>query len=616
VLVTSTSGSQGESEVDLANLEVTEEAKTGREGRLPPASTLAGGRLRVSALVGRSAFGERYAAIDVGTEQAVSILLIDAAWVGSAAVWERLRAHIALASRLDHKNIARTIELGNEAGLVYVVSEHIDGQTVRELLARKRAAGAAAFTLRGAYNVIAHVCNALSFAHSQAAHGALSSRNVLVNKAGRVKIAEFGVARALGPLLRAKASPEDAATLAPELSAEPTPAEPLLDIYSLGVLCYELLTGEPPLPGAAKPSALGLPVELDTFMARCLAPTPQSRFANVDAAKSALVALVEANRTGTSGSMPATQGGGVARTSGRLSAETPAAPRPRAAPAAPASTDQGGITLDEAEEKWLVQKGKLDFGPFSLAYVKEQIARDGILPGHILIDNENGQRCKVEDHALLHDLVTEAAEKREDRRRAQAEVVVVKQDKRKGTALYAFIAVGAVSLLGGTYLVVQKVRSAERSDKTGEIASLERAQLKVNIALKPQASRSKGRRSSGGAVAKSAGSASDPGFDDTLDLGSAEDGQESERLDDTQINSVLSRHGSSLGACLLAESKRSGTRNADIEFIVRGNGKVSDVRVNGDSGSSLAGCMREKMQGMQFPTFNGPRTKASFSMDI
>lgn len=619
MLVASTSGSQGDTDIDLGDLAVTQDHDTVHTGRLAPASTLANGRLRVTALTGKTAFGEVYRAMDTGSDQVVSVLLLDPQLLTSATSSERLRAEVAMATRLDHKNLARTLELASEGAHVYVVSENVDGQTVRELLARKRAAGSAAFTLKGAYNVIAHVCNALTYAHRFAAHGALSGGNVRVNKAGRVKIAEFGVARALAPYLRASkaALPIDLTALAPELSPERTNTESLLDVYSLGVLCYELVTGAPPAPGSPTPSALGLglPIEIDTFLARCLAPTPNSRFADAEAVKGALGALASAQRTGTSGRLAA-ESGAFARTSGRVSAQTPAAPTPRAEPAAPASADMGGIALDEAEEKWLVQKGKLDFGPFSLAYVKEQIARDDILPGHILIDNENGQRCQVEHHALLADLVTEAAQKREDRRRAQAEVVVVKQDKRKGAALYGFIAAGALALLGGAYLVIQKVRSAERSDRSGEIASLERAELKVNIALKSQPSRAKGKRAAGSASAKGPGGGSDPGFDDSLDLGSAEDGAESERLDDAQINAVLSRHGSSLGTCLLAESKRQGTRGADIEFIVRGNGKVSDVRVNGESGSDLAGCVREKMQGMQFPVFNGPRTKASFSMNI
>src|SRR5690606_10759639 len=104
--------------------------------------------------------------------------------------------------------------------------------------------------------------------------------------------------------------------------------------------------------------------------------------------------------------------------------------------------------FDDAEEKWLVTKGKLDFGPFSFKTIKEQIQADQIEPGHVIIDNENGQRCKVEDRPLLHDLVMAAAQRRDDLRRANAEAVVVQSDKRKGTTLYAFIAVGVLAVGG------------------------------------------------------------------------------------------------------------------------------------------------------------------------
>jgi len=100
----------------------------------------------------------------------------------------------------------------------------------------------------------------------------------------------------------------------------------------------------------------------------------------------------------------------------------------------------------------------------------------------------------------------------------------------------------------------------------------------------------------------------------SFDMGGENVGDE--RLDDSQINSVLGRGAAPLAGCLRAEAERGGARKADIDFIVLGSGKVSQTRVNGETGSALASCVRSAMAGLAFPSFNGPRTKASFSMSL
>src|SRR5262249_47511655 len=134
----------------------------------------------------------------------------------------------------------------------------------------------------------------------------------------------------------------------------------------------------------------------------------------------------------------------------------------------------GKIVVPADEYRWLVNKGKLDFGPFTLAQVKEQISRDEIVPGNILIDMEAGTRADVVAHPLLRDIVLAAAHMRDDRRRAHVEATVVKQEKRRGWALSVFLAAGAAALAVGAYVVfsVLKVgQTAAASQHTELIAS-------------------------------------------------------------------------------------------------------------------------------------------------
>ena len=75
--------------------------------------------------------------------------------------------------------------------------------------------------------------------------------------------------------------------------------------------------------------------------------------------------------------------------------------------------------LTDTEEKYLISKGKLDYGPFSLAAIVEDIRSNQVLPGHIIIDKDTGERVNVEDHPLLAQLVDEAKQRRDDARRAR-----------------------------------------------------------------------------------------------------------------------------------------------------------------------------------------------------
>jgi hypothetical protein len=301
----------------------------------------------------------------------------------------------------------------------------------------------------------------------------------------------------------------------------------------------------------------------------------------------------------------------AAPVSGQFAATTSQPPRA----AAPRVSAAGAAAMDEAEERWLIQKNKMDFGPFSFAEVKKQIAADQIEPGHVIMDNENGQRCRVEDHPLLHDLVMAAAQRRDDMRRAHAEATVVKSDKRKGLTLYAVIAVGAIALVGGGYFVVQAVRGGGAKKERGELASLSAAEVPpptIKLLEQPKRPPRDPNRKPGPRVPRPAGSPGGGGFDDALDLGNAEDGEESETLSNSEINPVIQANGRQLARCLMG----SGSRSASIEFIVLGSGKVSAVRVNGSESSGLARCIGGAMRGWKFPSFNGPRTRASFDMSI
>jgi serine/threonine protein kinase len=584
------------------------------EGRLTQGTVL-GGRYQIVGLLGHGAFGEVYRANDRQSGHPVAVRLVMPELLQGKQTLQRLKQELAIAGKLEHKNIAQTLDLKSEGDAVYIVSEHVDGSTVRDLIGKKQQAGSQGFTIKGAYNVVAHICNALAYAHQTTFHGALQVTNVIVNKAGRVKLTEFGLARALPTFARLRAARDagDIAAMAPELGTAPETADGRADVYSVGAILFELLHGRPPSDRYVS-EAGGAP-ELSRLIARCLSPNPRDRPKDASTLKAALHAIVERGATPVpveEPRAPAARASIRPATPPHLSAPTPAVLAASSAPAMPRGrpSASGAIAVDENEEKWLINKGKLDFGPFSLTQVKEQILRDEILPEHIIIDNENGRREKVEENPLLHDLVMSATQRRDEKRRAHAEHHVVKAEKRKGFALYAMIGLGIVAIGLGGYYGVKKLRAADKK-KVQDVQALESAELQVTIAFKPQPPRKAGGRKGGGS--RPAGTKG--GYDDSLDLGDASEDEDdsSERLDNATLNGIIGRHGNALGRCLSS----SGERSASIEFIVAGaSGKVTGVRVNGKTDGALANCIRSKMASMQFPTFNGPRTKGTFDMSI
>jgi hypothetical protein len=583
-------------DVELSDLAGGGGPVPGPPGRLAAGTALAGGRLHVAQLIGRTAFGEVYRAQDRASGQAVALRLVDEALARDQGLPGRLHQVVTGLGKIEHKNLTHVIESGAEAGLVWLVTELVDGENLRTLLARKRAGGSPAFSIKGAYNIIAHVCNGLAAAHAVTWHGGLSAQNVLVNKAGRVKITELGLARAMPAFVRLQGA--DLASIAPEVVKGGQGADARADVFSIGALLYELLVGQPPVGNLVRPSGVtpGTPAEIDPLIARCLSPGPGERFPDIQQLKAALAVVVE-------------KGGAAAAPAPRVSAPRPAFV-PAATPAAAISRSHAAA-FDDAEEKWLVTKGKLDFGPFSFKTIKEQIQADQIEPGHVIIDNENGQRCKVEDHPLLHDLVMAAAQRRDDLRRANAEAVVVQSDKRKGTTLYAFIAVGVLAVGGGGYYLLKALGVGESKEHRAELGELSGADVATTIKLLDQPKRpprdpnKKAVRRTGG------GSPSGGGFDEALDLGDASEGDEGETLSNSQINPVIQSVGGRLGRCL-----GGGVRTADIELIIKGDGRVSAVRVNGSESSGVARCVKGVMSGARFPSFKGTRTRASFSMSI
>jgi eukaryotic-like serine/threonine-protein kinase len=201
-----------------------------------------GGRYRMEAPLASGGMGEVWVARDLLLDRAVAVKVLGGALAGDGRAAERLRREARAAARLEHPNIARVLDLGEQEGRPYLAMELLEGES---LAARVDRAGAMAPA--EASRVVAAVADALEAAHrAGVVHRDVKPGNVFLTSDGEVKVLDFGIASAVG----------DAAITTGDLLGTPAylapervlghPATPAADIYALGVVLYELLAGRRP----------------------------------------------------------------------------------------------------------------------------------------------------------------------------------------------------------------------------------------------------------------------------------------------------------------------------------------------------------------------------------
>lgn len=567
-----------------------------RGERVPPHSVL-GERYSITDFVRQTTTCDVYAASDLESDGQYEVHVLHPELMASRDLRQVAMDGARAAMALKHPNIVKTLDTRFDGQYCMVVTEPVEGTTLRGLLARRAASGQAGLGARGVINLMDAICGALKVAQdADIAHGMLSGDDIYVGGDGTVRVAGF----ATGPLAAAAIQEQKLAKpgeIAPETAklGEPSARG---DVFALSMLFYELLVGRPLERGGPRPSAAvpGLNPEMDRLMAVSVSVQPDQRPSLLEFQASLEHAFAATGPTPT----PASSGGPS------LAQSIGGGHRPSGSFSNAALNVQ---MLADTAEKWLITKGRMDYGPFSLSEVVEQIRRDEILPGNIIIDNHTGERCNVEDHPILGPVVDKAKQARDDARRANAEVVHAKQEKRRGATLYLFIVAGVAALALIAYFVVTKSSKDKGGDKVSGITTIGEGefQAKITFPKAPKKKRkSRKKRSSG-----SSGASGDSGDDNVMDMG--DDSVGSERLDGDVINGVIQGKGNGLARCL----QRNGGGYVKVTFNIAGaTGKANSVRVNGQTSGGMYNCLNKVMRSMKFPTFNGQRTRAEFDMQM
>ena len=256
--------------------------------------TLFDGRYQVVRKLGAGGMANVYLAEDQELGRRVAIKILNERHANDEQFVERFRREAKNAAALSHPNIVSIYDRGEAEGTYYIAMEYLDGRSLKELIVSRGPA-----PLNVALEYVRQILSALRFAHRHGiVHRDIKPHNVLVDAEGRVKVTDFGIARAgASQMTEAGSIVGTAQYLSPE-QARGTGVDQRSDLYSLGIVLYELLTGAlpfngdtpveiamkhlsqlPELPSATRPE---LPHELDLVVTRALAKDPDERYQSAD----------------------------------------------------------------------------------------------------------------------------------------------------------------------------------------------------------------------------------------------------------------------------------------------------------------------------------------------
>ncbi len=305
----------------------------GGEDWIPPEASeldeVIGDRYRIIAMLGHGGMGAVYKARDTRLDRTVAIKILPEELARNPVILSRFEREAKSLAALDHPNIVKIHDYGfTTGGSPFFVMEFVKGDDIQSLRNR------GTLDLRTALTMVSQVCDAIAYAHERKIiHRDIKPANVIVDERGRTKVADFGLAKLLETDTRPHHQPDLTITgqvmgtpvyMAPEQESG-APVDHRTDIYALGVMLYNLLTGTPPRGAWSLPSELA-PVDarLDQIVLRALQEKPEARYQSAaefredidsvisDSGGSALPPGIEP------APLPSTAGGGHATTSRRF----------------------------------------------------------------------------------------------------------------------------------------------------------------------------------------------------------------------------------------------------------------------------------------------------------
>ncbi|MEW6360434.1 MAG: serine/threonine-protein kinase [Planctomycetota bacterium] len=255
-------------------------------------------QLEVLGLLGKGGMGAVYKARQTSLDRLVALKVLPPNVAKDPTFAERFSREAKALAKLGHPNIVMVHDFGQAGDYYYFLMEYVDGVNLRQAIKAK------ALPPREALKIVTQICDALQFAHEEGVvHRDIKPENILLDKKGNVKIADFGLAKLIG-VSRADFTLTGTGQvmgtphyMAPEQMEKPLEVDQRSDIYSLGVVFYEMLTGELPMGRFAPPSQkVQVDVRIDEVVLRTLEREPARRYQSAGEVKTQVERISQAPR--------------------------------------------------------------------------------------------------------------------------------------------------------------------------------------------------------------------------------------------------------------------------------------------------------------------------------
>lgn len=275
-------------------------------------------QLELLALLGKGGMGAVYKARQKQLDRIVALKILPPGIGDDPAFAERFTREAMALAKLNHPGIVTLYEFGKADGLYFFLMEFVDGVNLRQLLHAGR------ISAREALAIVPQICDALQFAHDQGiVHRDIKPENILLDRRGRVKVADFGLAKIVAPVAAAcdrrepggegQLQSQTVATetltdagkvmgtpqyMSPEQRERPQEVDHRADIYALGVVFYQMLTGELPGQKIEAPSKkVSIDVRLDEVVLRALEQKPERRYQQASVLKTQVETILSNKHT-------------------------------------------------------------------------------------------------------------------------------------------------------------------------------------------------------------------------------------------------------------------------------------------------------------------------------
>lgn len=597
-----------------------------------------GGRFTVERYLGSSGGGVSYLCHE-GTDGAPVVIKVLAMPAPSGDRLDWIRTQIRSSSAVRHPNLTDVLGMGTtEEGKVFVAMEFVEGDSLSRALTKQREKGREV-GLSEAFHVLAHICEGMKAVHSEMVHGLLTPFNIYLTDTGALKIQNLGFGQISARYLHGegKGPYRDSIYVAPEVTENPNNLGPAADMYSLGMIAGELLSGGglPRQKGQAREVAVRIAEQygegVHQLVSTSLQELPAERTASPAEFRLGLNNAVDDAGVDPAQGIP----------EGGLRVQ-PAVDIHQQADSdlfdIPAPDEARGEVGEEADDRYLVRKDGLDYGPFTKDEVLEQLYDDEIDEDTSVLDRATQDRAPLGEQEPFVEEVEEYIPIREERKRKERErrEEIERKVKQGGKAVLVLgIIAGAVVLAGMSYYYFTRPAPeklevdeafvaldyeflpppkefqtvAADEELLNQIFNPEAAEEEIAKKVE-QARGSGGSAGGGGGGAEPSGGGSEEEEVSTVDM--AESGGSKKRLTDNEINNIILSEFSALRGCIHKELDRDPSFNGvTVKFYVRPNGSTGGVTLQEKSylQKPVGRCLVQEFRQMEFPAHSAVSNK-------